>query len=904
MIYRYLFVVWLLQIGIGPALAQQLTPAQQAELDKAAREAKAEFEKVTDPAYMSRLFDEQIRDARKNGASPELIRELEQAKKDALKQLRELKTNPNPQPAPKPADNTASDKAETDLIASLKGRLARPDTIVPVIYDEQPSRYSDIPGAFRVYTEAKLTPEGFVAFMQKKYGVTLREKGRFGTRQAPLIQYVQLHESYALRLARYSTSLDSNGYVTRASGTLFTVSSAAVGLTSPQALLPALRQATKQSALPLLSEPLPTARPQRYAVAEPPLWIPPNLTPGPPMVLTQPFTVRTPTDVIRWYLDARTGQVVASESQLINCHPPLPKRPVRRIANTFHSGRRGLGVSPMRYGDKPGFFLADSSDTPVVVVLSPTLKTVPQHTIDTTLNDAALRVRGDFDALYGLRQAANYFKALGMNSFDGAGTTVRASAYNVVNACFDPSEKQFFFGMYQGKPLLTLMTAGHEFTHGVSKHFIDFVYQGESGAIHESIGDIFGRAIEQQNLGGNWVILEEVEAGGLRNMANPKALKHADTYGEQYWVDPGNISNDKGGVHDNAGIGNRWFYLLVNGGKGQNDLKHPYDVSQTLPMQQVTRLLLATLPKLSPISGYDDLCRETIATAESQYGECSKQTEAVKQAWYAVGVLDDPPVPCKPGWSMDMVMKGDGKRQVIKLYFKGDSSVSVTRTPDAIVKTFTRRSSPFISTVFQDQDGLHTALMPKNISDYTRNMIDNVMPAQEAILKQGIKEARAELRNPDTSPERRADIQRGLSIAERQLQHLKEGAAEAKAMQQDLEAGGIPKTDLQFWETRKARRQFDKDHIKATQLYENRYLAKKYEVGGGMYWWTTAQIPLRMSDLLQASVMMPVAQMQNGLDHWLRGFPIQYHEMFRIQNISEAAPANFDTLFSMAPVFD
>lgn len=907
MIYRYLFIIWFLLIGVESVRAQQLTPAQQAELDEAARKAKAEFEKIMDPAYVSRLFDEQIRDARKNGASPELIRELEQAKQDALKQLRADKAEAarqKNQPAPEPADNTTTDKAETDLMASLKNRLARPDTVLPVMYDQQEGRYSEIPAAFRVFAEAKLTPEVFVAFMKKTYGVTLREKGRFGTKQAPLIQYEQLHESYALRLARYSATLDSNGYVTRASGTLFTVTSPAVRPTTPQALLPALRQATKQPSLPLLAEPLPPDRPNLYAMAESPLWIPPNLTPGPPMVLTQPFTVRTTTDVVRWYLDARTGQVVASESRIFNCRPPLPKGSVRRIANTFHSGRKGVGVAPMRYGDKPGFFLADSSETPIVVVLSPTLKTIPQHTIDTTLSDAALRTRGDFDALYGFRQAASYFKALGMNSFDGAGTTIRATTYKDANACFDPNEKQFFFGMYQGKPLLSLLVAGHEFTHGVSEHFTDFVSSGEPGAIHESIADMFGRAIEQQNLGGDWVLLEEVKAGGLRNMANPKALQHPDTYGEKFWAEPSNLEVDKGGVHINAGIGNRWFYLLVKGGKGQNDLKHPYDVSQTLPMQQVTRLLLATLPKLSPVSGYDDLCRETIATCEAQYGECSKQTETIKQAWYAVGVLDDPPVPCKPGWSMDMVMKAEGQRQVIKLYFKGDSSVSVTRTPDAIIKTFTRKSSPFINTVFQDQDGLHTATMPKDIMGYVRNVTDNVMPAVEVLYEQQIKEARAELANPETSPERRADIRRGLPVVEQQLQQFRAGAAEIKREQAELEVGNIPKTDLQFWETRKARRDFDKQHIKATQLYQSKYLAKKYVMPGGIFWWTTAQIPLRMSDIMQSSVMIPVSQMQNGLDHWLRGFPIQYHEIFQIQNIREAAPPNFDRLFSTTPVFE
>lgn len=434
------------------------------------------------------------------------------------------------------------------------------------------------------------------------------------------------------------------------------------------------------------------------------------------------------------------------------------------------------------------------------------------------------------------------------------------------------------------------------------------VYQGESGALDESIADMFGTCIEHTLLGGNWVLDEEiwVSRGGIRSMANPPAKGDPDTYAEDNWADTASPKDD-GGVHTNSGVGNKWFYLLIKGGKGQNDLKYAYDIKPTFSYAQMSRLLISTLFRLSPRASYDDFCRETIATAENQFGPCSEQVTSVKKSWYAVGVLDDPPTPCKPGWTMDMVMKSEGQRQVIKLYFKGDSSVAVVRTPDGIVKTFSQKSSPVINFVLQNDEGLNTGTVPKDITGFMRNAVDNVMPAVEALYQQQLDEARAELRNPDTSPERRADIRRGIPIVEQQLQQFRAGAAETRRNQEDLEAdlkaGSIPKSDLQFWQTRKARRQFDKDHIKANTLYQGKYAARKYVMPGGIYWWTTPEIPLRLSDLMQSSLIIPAALIQNGLDHWLRGFPIEYMGVFQIQNIQETSPPNFDALFSTAPVW-
>ncbi|WP_077919018.1 M4 family metallopeptidase [Spirosoma sp. 209] len=902
MTIKSLFILFFCLSATGASWSQQLSPAQQAELEHLSREAQAELTKALDPGHMARLFDEQIQEARKSGTTPAQIKALESAKTDALRQLRANRqeaARQNTQADSEPAPTDTPDKAGVNSVGALKNRLTHP---VPVIYDEQEGRYSHIPRAFRVYAEAKLTPEKWVAFMHQQYGVTLREKGRFGTKQTPVLQYEQLHKSYVVRLARYSITLDSTGYVNRASGTLFALTAPDPGPATTQTLLLALRRATQQPTLPLLTDPLPSQRPPAYAQAEAPMWVPTNLEPtAKQTVLTRPFTVTTPGQVVRWYLDAQTGRVVASENRLFDCTPPAPRKAVRRMVSTFHSGRKAVTLEPVYYNNKPSFYLADSSETPAVVVLSPENETSAQHT-DTSLTDAKLRVRGDFDALYGLRRAATYFKTMGINSFDDAGTTIRATAFDRVNASYSPSTKQFYFGMYEGKPLLTLLVAGHEFTHGVSDHYTDFVARGEPGALHESIADMLGRAIEQQVMGGNWVILDEVVPNGLRSMSDPKTLKHPDTYGETFWANPGNLKVDEGGVHINAGIGNRWFYLLVNGGKGQNDLKHSYDIQTTIPIHELTKLVLTTLPKLGPTSGYDDFCRETIATAEGQYGECSKRTHTIKQAWYAVGVLDDPPVPCS-GWSFDMVASNGTEQQVTRFYFRGDSAVAVTRTPDGILKSFARRSSPTMTAVVQNTDGVNVTELPKSITPVVKQAVEETLPALEVAMSAELEKARTERNTLGTSPERRATLDKGIPVMEKFLRDLKQGRAEAQKTLDTLQQGEVPVSAMTFWETRQVRRNFDKQHIKAYQKYENKYEASKYVMQNGIYWWSTTRIPLRMSDLMIMIPYSPVTQMRNGLDHWLRGFPLDYLGMFKIKNIREHVPVNFDALFSTAPVF-
>lgn len=137
---------------------------------------------------------------------------------------------------------------------------------------------------------------------------------------------------------------------------------------------------------------------------------------------------------------------------------------------------------------------------------------------------------------------------------------------------------------------------GHEITHGIVAHEKNLLYLNESGAVNESLADIFGTLIEQYiNVPrGNWVIGEKLpgfsEATPMRSMAEPNLKDVAgnsmfnrdvrysmsnrgqpDRYADVLTpLDPlcgKTRMQDNGCVHFNSGILNKFAYLISEGGQ-------------------------------------------------------------------------------------------------------------------------------------------------------------------------------------------------------------------------------------------------------------------------------------------------------------------------------------------------
>ncbi len=175
---------------------------------------------------------------------------------------------------------------------------------------------------------------------------------------------------------------------------------------------------------------------------------------------------------------------------------------------------------------------------------------------------------------------------------------------------------------------------GHEMTHGVVQFAAGLDYSYESGALNESFADIFGEMIDNYATGTlDWLMGED--RGAIRNMSNPSAFSHPDTYTGTYWI---TSSWDDGGVHENSGVQNYWFYLLTSGGSGTNDFGKAYAVSG-IGQSAASAIAYRNLDLyLVSSSVYADAREGAIRAAEDLYGSCSNQVIQTAKAWYAVGV--------------------------------------------------------------------------------------------------------------------------------------------------------------------------------------------------------------------------------------------------------------------------
>jgi hypothetical protein len=187
------------------------------------------------------------------------------------------------------------------------------------------------------------------------------------------------------------------------------------------------------------------------------------------------------------------------------------------------------------------------------------------------------------EAYAGIEASLSLFRdELGRDSYDGRGAPVIATVHyerNYDNAFWDG--RQLVFGDGDGrvfdrftKPVDVL---AHEFTHAFTQHATGFVYSGQSGALNESVSDVFASCVKQRVLGqdavgGDWLIgegifLPSVSGRALRSMEAPGTAYDDPVIGKDPQV--GDMASfvetreDNGGVHINSGIPNRAFHLAA-----------------------------------------------------------------------------------------------------------------------------------------------------------------------------------------------------------------------------------------------------------------------------------------------------------------------------------------------------
>ncbi|GKU78934.1 M4 family metallopeptidase [Paenibacillus sp. L3-i20] len=229
----------------------------------------------------------------------------------------------------------------------------------------------------------------------------------------------------------------------------------------------------------------------------------------------------------------------------------------------------------------------------------------------------------------------DYFKnTFGRNSLDGNGSAIKSTVHyglNYNNAFWNGV--QIAYGDGDGTLFRAfsadLDVIGHELTHAVTEYSANLIYQGESGALNESVSDIFGNAIQGTNwLLGDDIYTPNIPGDALRSLEDPAAYNQPDHYSNRYTG-----TADNGGVHINSGINNKAFYLLAQGGTH-------YGITVTgIGRTDAAKILYRTLTLyLTPSSNFTAIRAASIQAATDLFGATSTQVNSVKNSYAAVGV--------------------------------------------------------------------------------------------------------------------------------------------------------------------------------------------------------------------------------------------------------------------------
>ncbi|GAA1500979.1 hypothetical protein GCM10009740_37600 [Terrabacter terrae] len=240
-----------------------------------------------------------------------------------------------------------------------------------------------------------------------------------------------------------------------------------------------------------------------------------------------------------------------------------------------------------------------------------------------------------------------WWTAYSRDSLDGKGMPLPATVHyghDYDNAFWDGS--QMVFGDGDGvifeRFTRSVDVIGHELAHGVTEHTAGLLYQGQSGALNESISDVFGVLVKQKALGqsaaeADWLVGAEllnpsVKGRALRDMRNPGTAYDDPRLGKDpqpadmaHYVD---TSDDNGGVHTNSGIPNRAFVLAAEAIGGNS-------------WEGAGAIWYAVLSGdgIKADCDFATFAGLTVDAAGRLHGNGSAEQSAVRAAWERVGVL-------------------------------------------------------------------------------------------------------------------------------------------------------------------------------------------------------------------------------------------------------------------------
>jgi len=243
-----------------------------------------------------------------------------------------------------------------------------------------------------------------------------------------------------------------------------------------------------------------------------------------------------------------------------------------------------------------------------------------------------------------------YWNVFQRDSIDNAGYPLNGSVHygnNYDNAFWDG--QRMIYGDGDGVQFTRFTVSvdiiGHELTHGVTQNESGLIYWKETGALNESLSDVFGSMVKQYVnnqtvqqadwLVGQGLFLPSWVAQypqdlAIRSLKAPGTAYNDPVLGPD--PQPSNMAkyvntlSDNGGVHINSGIANYAFYLAATAMGG-------YSWQTVGPIWYAAM----TNPSLSKSATFSDFARLTVMAARQLFPN-TNAAQAVHQAWTQVGV--------------------------------------------------------------------------------------------------------------------------------------------------------------------------------------------------------------------------------------------------------------------------
>ncbi|RXK18461.1 M4 family metallopeptidase [Macrococcus sp. DPC7161] len=248
---------------------------------------------------------------------------------------------------------------------------------------------------------------------------------------------------------------------------------------------------------------------------------------------------------------------------------------------------------------------------------------------DTDRYFTASNQRAGVDANYYAKKAYDYFKNVhNRDSYDNLGSPISSIVHvNSIDYIDDNRNNaawigdKMIYGDGDGRVFTSLAGAddiiAHELTHGVTQETANLVYRDQSGALNESISDVFGYFVDSGDfLMGEDVYTPGVYGDALRSMSDPTKYDQPAHMRDYVYT-----SSDNGGVHTNSGIPNKAAYNIITKiGKAK---------AEKIYYRALTNYLTST-------SNFADAKEAFSQAAFDLYGDAV--ADDVYAAWTAVGV--------------------------------------------------------------------------------------------------------------------------------------------------------------------------------------------------------------------------------------------------------------------------